>query len=212
MSSLVRRTALALAAAALLAPSAARAQRAGARSFLELSPDAGYMLFGDIFDGPLGTTLSSSAGAVYGAQLAVRVTPGLALVGNVAKAGGNLQVGVPFLGGYDVGESSVLLYDAGLQLGTSLGDRTRLPISPFLQAGIGGMRHQVRSGPLETDATNLAFNAGLGADVALADGIALRLMAKDYMGRFDTEEATGLAADASFSHNVALSGGITLTF
>ena len=212
MSSLARRAALALAAAALLAPAAARAQRAGAPSFLELSPYAGYMLFGDIFDGPLGTTLSSAAGAVYGVQLAVRLTPGLALVGNVAKAGGNLQVGVPFLGGYDVGESSVLLYDAGLQLGTSLGDRTRLPISPFLQAGVGGMRHQVRSGPLETDATNLAFNAGLGADVALSDGIALRLMAKDYMGRFDTEEATGLAADASFSHNVALSGGITLTF
>jgi hypothetical protein len=212
MPSFVRRAALALAAAALLAPVAAHAQRAGAPSLLQLSPYAGYMVFGDMFDGPLGTTLSNANGAVYGAQVAVHLVPGLALVGNVARADANLRVGVPFLGGYDVGESSVILYDAGIQVGTSLGDRTRLPLAPFLQAGVGGMRHRVRSGPLETDATNLAFNAGLGADLGISRGIALRLMAKDYMGRFDTEEATGLGVAAKFSHNVALSGGITLAF
>jgi hypothetical protein len=215
MASLVRRAPLALAAAllALLAPlAAAHAQRAGASPLFQLSPYAGYMVFGDMFDGPLGTTLSNANGAVYGAQLAVQLAPGVALVGNVAKADANLQVGVPFLGGYDVGESSVILYDAGLQVGTSLGDRARLPIAPFVQGGVGGMRHAVRSGPLETSATNLAFNAGLGADVGLANGISIRLMAKDYMGRFDSEEATGLGIESKFAHNVALSGGITLAF
>jgi hypothetical protein len=211
MSSLVRRAAPAL-VAALLSPAALHAQRVGAAPLLQLSPYAGYMVFGDMFDGPLGTTLSNANGAVYGAQLAVQLAPGVAVVGNVAKADANLRIGVPFLGGYDVGESSVILYDAGLQVGASLGDRTRLPIAPFAQGGVGGMRHAVRSGPLETSATNLAFNAGLGADVGLADGISIRLMAKDYMGRFDTEEATGLGVESRFSHNFALSGGITLAF
>ena len=214
MPSSVRRAVVALAAtAALLAPAGAlRAQGASAPSLVQLAPYAGYMVFGDMFDGPLGTSLSNANGAVYGAQLAVRLAPGVAVVGNVARADGSLRVGVPFLGGYDIGESTVLLYDAGLQLGTSLGDRARVPVAPFLQAGIGGMRHDVRSGPLRTDATNLALNAGLGADIGLSRAVGIRVMAKDYMGRFDTEEATGLGAEAKLSHNVALGVGMTLSF
>ena len=214
MISFVRRDArvAALAAALLLPASALRAQDAPPAPLLQIAPYAGYMLFGNMYDGPLGTSLSNAPGAVYGAQLSVQLVPGLSLVGNVATADATLQVGVPFLGGYDVGESSVLLYDAGLQLGTSLGDRSRLPLSPFLQVGVGGMRHDVRSGILETTATNIAFNAGVGADVALSQGIGLRVLAKDYMGRFDTREATGIATDATLAHNWALSGGLTLSF
>lgn len=212
MPSSVRRAALAGAAALLASAGALRAQGASSPPVFQLAPYAGYMVFGDMFDGPLGTTLANANGAVYGAQFAVRLAPGISAVANLARAGGSLEVGLPFLGGYEVGESTVVLYDAGLQLGTSLGDRSRLPIAPFLQAGIGGMRHDVRSGPLRTDATNLALNAGVGADVGLSRAIALRFMAKDYMGRFDTEEATGLGADAEFSHNFALSAGMTLSF
>ncbi len=215
MSSFVRRAALAAlaGAAAILAPAGPlRAQGAPTSSLFQLAPYAGYMVFGDMFDGPLGATLSNANGPVFGAQLAVRLAPGIALVGNVARADASLQVGLPFLGGYDVGESTVLLYDAGVQVGASLGDRARLPIAPFVQVGAGGMRHDVRSGPLRTDASNLALNAGLGADVGLSRGIALRLMAKDYMGRFDTEEATGLGVEANYSHNVALSAGMTFSF
>ncbi|HEX6059722.1 MAG TPA: outer membrane beta-barrel protein [Gemmatimonadaceae bacterium] len=215
MPSFVRQAALALAvgAVALLAPAGApQAQDVAPPRLVEVSPYAGYMVFGNMFDGPLGTSLANANGAVYGAQLAIRLTPGIAIVGNVARADASLQAGVPFLGGYDIGESRVMLYDAGLQLGTTLAGRTALPIAPFVQVGVGGMRHDVRSGPLRTDATNLALNAGLGADVGLSQGIGLRLMAKDYMGRFDTEEATGLAAEAKFSHNVALSAGLTFSF
>ena len=214
MISFVRRggRAAAIAAAVLLPAGALRAQEARPAALLRIAPYAGYMIFGNMYDGPLGTSLSNAPAAVYGAQLSVQLVPGLSLVGNVAKADADLQVGVPFLGGYDVGESSVLLYDAGLQLGTSLGDRSRLPLSPFLQLGVGGMRHDVRSGVLETEATNVAFNVGLGADIALSQGIGLRVLAKDYMGRFDTREATGVDADAALAHNWALSGGLTLSF
>ena len=218
MPSFVRRTALATAlatvvgGAAVMAPAGSlRAQGGPSSPLLQLAPYAGYMVFGDMFDGPLGATLSNADGPVYGAQLAVRLAPGVALVGNVARADASLQVGVPFLGGYDIGESTVLLYDAGVQLGTALGV-ARLPIAPFVQLGVGGMRHDVRSGPLRTDASNLALNAGLGADVGLSRGVALRLMAKDYMGRFDTEEATGLGMEANYSHNFALSAGMTFSF
>ena len=42
-----------------------------------------------------------------------RARPGLALVGNVAYSQPELEIGAPLIGGVSVGQSSVLLYDAG---------------------------------------------------------------------------------------------------
>ncbi len=194
----------------LAAPLAA--QQAPRQQFLSLTPYAGYMVFGDFLEGPVGATLSNANGMVYGAQLGVNLTRNIALVGNVARASADLEVGVPFLGGFSVGNSSAWLYDGGIQLSAPLGGLSVLPITPFVQVGAGAIRFDVENALLRTDATNFAFNAGVGADIGITPNLGLRLMAKDYMGKFDFEEASSLDLGGKLAHNWALSAGVKLAF
>ncbi len=198
------------AALALLAAAAPLA--AQARTMVELTPYAGYMVFGDYLDGPLGTSVSNANGTIIGAQLALKLTPNIAVVGHLGRASADLELGVPILGGVDVGSSQVWLYDAGLQFSAPTFGSQGLGISPFLQIGAGGARHQLSGGPLETNATNFTFNAGLGADLQLSRNVGLRLMAKDYVGRFDVEEATSIGTRSDLAHNLAFSAGLKLSF
>ena len=68
------------------------------------------------------------------------------------------------------------------------------------------VRHRARV----THATNFAYNVGAGADVALAPRFGLQLMVKDYIGKFDAREATGLNVDTKTTHNCAVSAGLRL--
>ena len=176
-----------------------------------ISPYAGYMMFGDIVDGPLGTTLTSSNGSVFGVQGNLPLGSTLSVVGNVAYSEPDLKFGVPILGGITFGKSQVWIYDAGLQLSapTLRGQRS---ITPFAQIGAGGMRYDVTVAGINRKASNLAFNAGVGADVPLAENLGLRLFAKDYIGKFDINEAAGIDYEAKTSHNIALSAGLKLQF
>ena len=200
-------TALSLvAAAALAAPLAA--QR---RPVAELTPYAGYLFAGSQLAGPLGTDVGARNGTILGAQLALNVTPSIAIVGHVGRASADLEIGVPFIGGYDVGSSEVWLMDGGLQLSAPALSRGGAGIVPFVQVGAGAARHELSgAGILRTNATNFAFNAGVGADLMLGRAIGLRVMAKDYIGRFDVQEASGLAADGEIGHNVTLGIGLKL--
>lgn len=176
-----------------------------------ISPYAGYMMFGDIVDGPLGTSLSSSSGSVFGVQGNLPLGSTLSVVGNVAYSEPQLKFGVPILGGINFGKSQVWIYDAGLQFSApSL--RGQRSITPFAQVGAGGMRYDVTVAGINRKASNLAFNAGLGADIPLADNLGLRLFAKDYIGKFDINEAAGIDYDAKTSHNIALTAGVKLQF
>jgi len=202
-----------LAGLAIICPLGTRplaAQRAATP--YQLTPYAGYMIFGDMVRGPLGTSLSNANGAVYGAQLGVKLTDDIAIVGNVGRASADMRVGVPFLSGVTVGSSSMWLYDGGLQLTLPAAARAALPIAPFVQVGAGAISYEVRSGPVRTTSTNVAYNAGVGADVPLGGSVGLRLMAKDYVGRFDAHEATSLPVRGELSHNWALSAGLRLGF
>ncbi|HEU4565786.1 MAG TPA: outer membrane beta-barrel protein [Gemmatimonadaceae bacterium] len=199
--------ALALASLATVS-STARAQSVARPAGVTIAPYAGYMLFGNYLDGPLGTSISSSAGPVVGAQLGINLAPGIALIGNVGYASGDLKVGIPLLGGVSVGNTSAWLYDGGVQLGVPLASG----FSPFIQVGAGAIRHKISSGPLATTSTNFAGNVGLGADVALSRSVGLRLLAKDYIGKFDVKEATSLDVQSKVAHNVALGAGVTLRF
>ena len=176
-----------------------------------ISPYAGYMMFGDIVDGPLGTRLSSSSGNVFGAQANLPLGSTLSVVGNVAYSEPDLRFGVPILGGVNFGKSEVWMYDAGFQFSapTRAGRRS---IQPFVQVGAGGMSYDVQVAGLSRKATNLAVNAGLGVDVPLAENIGVRLFAKDYIGKFDIEEAAGVDYEAETSHNIALTAGLKLSF
>ena len=186
------------------------AQRSAGTAF-GITPYAGYMKFGNLVSGPLGTNLRNAGSAVYGAEATLGLTRGLSLVGNLAYSQPGLEVGAPLIGGVSVGRSSVLLYDAALRLRMPLGTGA-LPISPFVQAGAGAIRQSVSVGPVESHATDVAYNVGAGADIAIGPRMGVQLMAKDYIGKFDAREATSLDVDTRTTHNWALSAGLRLGF
>ena len=176
-----------------------------------ISPYAGYMMFGDIADGPLSTSLSTSSGAVFGAQANLPLGSVLSIIGNVGYSEPDLRFGIPIVGGINFGKAEVWMYDAGFQFAAPAAPGERR-ITPFVQLGAGGMSYDVKVAGISRKATNLAVNAGLGADVPLASNISLRLFAKDYIGKFDVNEATGVDYEAETSHNIALTAGLKLSF
>ncbi|HKO14873.1 MAG TPA: hypothetical protein VJU87_01485 [Gemmatimonadaceae bacterium] len=181
-------------------------------SAFELTPYAGYMIFGSYLEGPLGTSLTNAPGALYGAQVGMALTPAISLVGNVGYSSSDVQVGLPLVGGVSVGSSNLLLYDAGVQFALPFVTASGLALKPFVQAGIGAMRYQIDESILHTQATNVAANAGVGADVGLGRSVGIRVMAKDYVGKFDFKEATSLNVQGETAHNWGLTGGLRLSF
>lgn len=213
---LIYSSAVSLSALAIVALPAA-AQRAGISRrqpapSISISPYAGYMTFGTLINGPLSTSLHSSVSPVYGAQVNLPLSNVVSILGNIAYTEPDLRAGIPIIGDVSVGKSSVWLYDAGLQLsapGYGTGDRG---IFPFVQAGAGAMHYDVQVSGLSRTATNAAFVGGVGVDVPLASSIGLRFAARDYIGKFDLNQATGLNATTNTTNNVALSAGLKLGF
>ena len=197
------------AVAGLLIAAPLEAQSARPGSF-GITPYAGYMKFGSLVDGPLGTSVRGAAGPVLGAEATVGITRGLALVGNVAYASSDLEVGLPVVGGLALGKSSALLYDAALRLSVPLTAGGAAGITPFVQAGAGAMRQEIEVAPVAAKSTNFAYNVGAGVDVPLGPRLGLQLMAKDYIGKFDAREATALNVNTRTTHNWTLNAGVRL--
>ena len=204
----VRSSAVAAALAATALP--AVAQQVEKAKVFDVSPYAGYMMFGKLFEGPIGTSISTGSGPVYGAQAKLMMSKNVAIYGNVGYANSDLEIGVPILGGLDVGTSKALIYDGGVELKIPMARST--VVSPFLQGGVGAMRYEVESGFLNTTATNVTYNVGGGVDVQLTPNLGLRLMAKDYIGKFDFKEATSFDLNGKTTNNVALTVGLNLGF
>lgn len=180
---------------------------------LHISPYAGVMVFGNYLDGPLGTSISNAPAALYGTQVSMSLTPQLELIGNIGYTASDMKVGIPIFGGLSVGRSSMLIYDAGLEYNLGRAKYGTMPLSPFVQAGVGAIRYDINvASVINTEATNLAGNFGVGADVAVTNGVSLRLLARDYIGKFNFQDATGLGISGNTSHNWAFSAGLRLDF
>lgn len=197
-----------LAAASLAAAPAAASAQAVTAKRVAFTPYAGYMRFGSLVDGPLGTSIGAAGGPVVGGQLRVGLTPNVALVGHVAYASSDLQAQAPIIGGVSLGSGSAWLYDAGIQVSLPL----ESGIVPFAQAGAGAMRQSYAVGPVSAAATNFAWNVGAGADIPLGDRLGLQIMVKDYVGKFDAEELTGIGIGTPTTHNIAATAGLRLAF
>lgn len=205
MRAVVVRLALALTTVAATA-------NAQSRLTAHITPFAGYMTFSRAIEGPLGTSLANRNAMVYGAQLGVPIAGAVSFIGTLGYAPSEVRIGLPILGGVNVGNTKVWTYDAGLELGgAALGDR---PIAPFVQLGVGGVTTNISAAVLNTNATNMAFAAGVGADLNLARGVGARIAIRDYIGRFDSREAVGLGNNGSstLSHSVAFTAGLKLSF
>jgi hypothetical protein len=191
---------------ALAATSPLAGQQSTAR--LEITPYAGYLKSGAIVSGPFGTALRNAAAPVYGGEVSLGLTPNVALIGNVGYSQPALEVGAPMLGGLQVAQSSVLLYDAGIRLRLPAGGG--LPFSPFVQGGAGAMRQSFEVGPATARSTGLAYNVGAGVDLDLSARLGLQLMAKDYIGKFEAEDIAVIDVDTRTTHNWAVSAGLRL--
>jgi hypothetical protein len=198
--------------AILAAPVISAAQQSRPSGVARVTPYVGLITFGSIAEGPLGTNVASQPAMLYGAQVGVNLTPNVALVGNVGYASSSIEVGLPIIGGLRVGDSKALLYDGGVQLRlpgvTSFGSG----VVPFVEAGAGAIRYEVSAGPLTTTSTNLAANFGGGVDLQFGRGLGARLMAKDYVGKFDFKEATGFDFTGKTTHNFVVAPGLNLGY
>jgi hypothetical protein len=210
MKVLARMLASSAVLALALVPRMAAAQNAPASA--DITPYAGWLITGNFLEGPLGVSLSTAGGPMYGVQASIPLAPGISLFGNLASSKADLSIGVPFVGGVSVGEVQSLLYDGGVRLAMPGTLRASSSITPFVQLGVGAMRHVISASVLETKTTNLAFNAGVGAHVHVTDGIGLRVMASDYIGRFDSQEAIALDLDSRTTHNFGFVGGLSISF
>lgn len=205
MRSVVRFAAV-LAAVSTTAVTVAAQTRNGA----SLTPYAGYLVTGAWYKGPLGTNLSTSNSPMVGLQGSARVVHGLSLVGNVAYASGDLQVGVPIIGGVTIGSAKTWLYDVGLELGGA--NAGAVGVAPFVQGGVGGMTSHITKSVLNVHATNLAYTGAIGVDVGFTRSLGLRIQAKDWIGRFNSDDAIGVHVKSDLTHNFALSAGMRVAF
>jgi len=200
-----------VAAATVVLPTAVFAQRA-IPIVARITPYVGYMTFGNLATGPIGTRISNQSTAVYGAELGIDVSPNVALVGNIGYADSNIRVGLPIIGGISIADSKILMYDGGVQLRLPATTALGSGLVPFVQGGAGAIRYAIRSGPLETRTTNFAVNAGGGVDLQLSRAIGIRGMVKDYIGKFDFKEATSLNVNGKVANNWVYGIGLNLGF
>lgn len=197
---------LALAALAFTAVSADAQGRPAAR----VTPYVGFLAAGSIAQGPFGFQIGNAGAPVYGVQLGLNLTPNIAIVGNVGYSDSELEAGLPIVGGFSLADSKVLMYDGGLQLRLPAVTGVGTGLVPFVEGGVGAIRHDITAGPVRTTSTNIAFTAGGGVDLQLNNALGVRLMAKDHMSRFDYGEAIGIANEGRRAHNWVLGVGLNL--
>ncbi len=178
------------------------------RGQMELSGYAGYM-FTSHFAGGSSYNLGSGNGAVYGAQLGLPLSPNASLVGGVGYSSADLRA-TAFGFGTTVGTSTAWIYEGDLQLhGSKQATGSLQGFSPFLQVGAGAIHRNLSSFGLSASSTDFAVNGGVGVDFEVSQGLALRLMAKDYIGKASFD--SGLATTSTLN-NVALDAGVKLSF
>ncbi len=206
--------AVSLAAGLALAAAPVQAQQSSnifvQRGEFELTPYAGYIFTGHFANGPLSTSVGSANGALYGAQLALPLAPSASLVGGIAYSSGDLNVGIPIIGSQKIGTAVAWIYEGDLQLrAAQMKQGTLAGFAPLFQVGAGAIHRNLSAVGLSATSTDFAINAGVGADFIITPQLALRLMAKDYIGKATFD---GGLAQTNTLNNVALDAGVRWSF
>jgi hypothetical protein len=201
-------------AISLLAASAATAQVRSTpisvnRGSFAVAPYAGYLVSQNFFDGPLNTSLGIQSSPVYGAQLSLPLAPNASIVGTLGYGSGDLEAGIPIVGGVSVGQTSTLLMDASVELRVP---SATMRFVPVFQLGGGAIRREVTILGVTADATDLQVSGAIGADFPINQNLAVRLLAKDHWGKADFGSVGPLEAKTGDIHTLALVGGVRIAF
>jgi hypothetical protein len=175
----------------------------------QVTPYAGYMIFGDYFETSNGVEFSNDNSSIVGAQATLQMTPALALFGNFGYARSNWEFENFFGAGNDLAldRVGIWVYDGGLQLRFPTGST----FSPFAQVGAGAIRYTIDNDDIASDGqTNFAFNAGLGFDYQLTNALGLRAMVKDYITSLEWVDADEVSIRDNTAHNFGISLGLNL--
>jgi opacity protein-like surface antigen len=181
---------------------------------VELTPYAGYMHFGDLFEFDNGTELSMKDAALFGVQGGVRLGQSWALLGNLGYVKSQFTNEFPSAPSQNVSpDVGVFLMDAALQYRLPIYG----PVSPFIQGGVGGIKYTFDTDDIQGQgSTDVAFNAGIGADVQLSRTLGLRVMAKDYITNLSWDDLNDVQADddidGNTAHNLGFSLGLKIGF
>jgi hypothetical protein len=209
----MRRYLLAATALAALSvvPAGARAQLGSpvtiSRGAFAVVPYAGYLVSESFIDGPLDTSLGAVSAPMFGVQASLPLASFASLVGSVGYASGDLEVGLPVLGGISIGDSNALLADAAIEL--------RVPggrFVPVFQLGGGVLRRELTVAGVSASASDFQVTGGIGADIPLVSNLGLRILAKDHYGKSDFGGVGEFRARTDDLHNVALTAGLQFSF
>jgi hypothetical protein len=179
------------------------------RGSLAIAPYGGYLLSQRFFDGPVSTALNVSSAPLYGAQVTLPLAPSASLTGSIAHANGDLEAGLPIIGGVSFGTAATTIFDAGVEL--RIGSERGRTI-PIIQLGGGAIQRKVTVAGVSASTTDFQVSGGLGVDVPVTSNLALRIMAKDYYGKADFGSLGPLNARTEDLHAIALTGGIRISF
>jgi hypothetical protein len=179
------------------------------RGSFAVAPYAGYLISQSFFDGPLNTALSIQSSAVYGAQLSMPLAPNASIVGTLGYGSGDLEAGIPVIGGISVGQTSTFLMDASVELRVP---SATMRFVPVFQLGGGAIRREVTILGVTADATDFQVSGAVGADFPLSQNLAIRILAKDHYGKADFGSVGDLEAKTNDLHTVALVGGVRIAF
>jgi len=205
-------------AAALLGATSSHAQTSLPRAespspgVLGIAPFAGYLISEPLVEGPLSTSVGGANAPVYGAQLSVPLFASVSLVGTVGYASGDLDVGVPLIGGISVGDSKTWLFDGGLELRPDSWQESGSRFIPVVQLGGGALRRELNVAGIAATSTDFVVSGGIGADIPIGPNVAIRMMAKDHYGKADFGSIGVISARTEGIHTLALSGGLRMSF
>ncbi|MEJ7809123.1 MAG: outer membrane beta-barrel protein [Gemmatimonadaceae bacterium] len=185
-----------------------------------VGPYAGYMVFGDLVESQDGNTkLSNENGGFFGAQAGYSFSPNVSLLGNLGytKSKFTLENDATNTTSNISGDLGVFLYDASLQFRLPFANRMGDWIAPLAQVGAGAVKYTFDTDDLASrGTTNIAFNAGLGADFQLGRTVGLRVMAKDYITSLDWNKISSVEfrdrVKGNTAHNIALTAGLNFGF
>ncbi len=182
------------------------------RGEFSVAPFGGYLVSQKFIEGPLNTSLGVVSSPLYGLQASLPLAPGASLVGSLGYANGDLEVGIPFLGGVGIGSSNTWVFDASVELRLDSWAESGKRFVPLAQLGGGAFRRELTVAGFSARTTDFMVSGGVGADFPIMNNLAIRIMGKDHYGKADFGTLGPISAKTDDLHTLAITAGLRIAF